>query len=89
MKNVTFNLGAINSNKSPNLNFVLFRSIYEDYNWHNPELENQKSSTFYSEIGYKELIKISGEYNIVDNYTFFQELTSGLTGEIFNTRSCT
>ena len=86
LKNVTFNLGAINSNKSPNLNFVLFRSIYEDYNWHNPELENQKSSTFYSEIGYKELIKISGEYNIVDNYTFFQELTSGLTGEIFNTR---
>jgi len=89
LKNVIFNLGAINSNKSPNLNFVLFRSIYEDYNWHNPELENQKSSTLYSEIGYKELIKISGEYNIIDNYTFFQELSSGLTDEIFNTRRIT
>ena len=86
LKNVKFNIGAINSNKSPNLNFILFRSIYEDYNWHNPELENQKSSTLYSEIGYKELIKISGEYSIIDNYTFFQELTSGLTSEIFNTR---
>ena len=86
IKNVIFNLGAINSNKSPNLNFILFRSIYEDYNWHNPDLENQKSSTLYSEIGYKELIKISGEYSNIDNYTFFQELSSGITGEIFNSR---
>ena len=82
LKNVIFNLGAINSNKSPNLNFILFRSIYEDYNWHNPDLENQKSSTLYSEIGYKELIKISGEYSNIDNYTFFQELSSGITNEI-------
>ena len=86
LKNILFNLGAINSNKSPNLNFILFRSIYEDYNWHNPDLENQKSSTLYSEIGYKELIKISGEYSKIDNYTFFQELSSGITGEIFNSR---
>lgn len=86
LKNVIFNLGAINTNKSPNLNFILFRSIYEDYNWHNPDLENQKSSTLYSEIGYKDLIKISGEYSKIDNYTFFQELSSGVTGEISNTR---
>ena len=85
-RNFNFKIGGIISKTSPNLNFILFRSIYEDYNWYNTDFENQKAKTINAHIGFKELIKISAEYSIVDNYTFFRELTNALTDEIENFR---
>ena len=32
-------------------------------------------------MSYKELIVLTGDYNIIDNYTFFRESTNALTGE--------
>ena len=81
IKNVKIKLNAFSSERSPNLNYILFRSAYKDFNWYNSNLENQKSSSLSAELSYKELIKISGEYSTIDNYTFFKELTNALNGE--------
>jgi len=81
-RNFNFKIGGVISKTSPNLNFILFRSIYEDYNWYNMGFENQKAKTINAYFGFKELIQISAEYSIIDNYTFFRELTNALTGEI-------
>ena len=85
-RNFNFKFGGIISKTSPNLNFILFRSIYEDYNWYNTDFENQTAKTINAHIEFKELIKISAEYSIVDNYTFFKEITNALTDEIENFR---
>ena len=68
--------------KSPNFNFILFRSAYKDYNWYNNELNNEKISNINLKLSYKELIVLTGDYNLIDNYTFFRESTNALTGEI-------
>ena len=81
IKNIKIKLNAFSSERSPNLNYVLFRSAYKEYNWYNSDLENQKSSSLSAEISFKDLIKLSGEYNTIDNYTFFRELTNALIGE--------
>ena len=81
IKNVKIKLNAFSSERSPNLNYVLFRSAYKEYNWYNSDLENQKSLSLSAELSFKELIKLSGEYNTIDNYTFFRELTNALNGE--------
>ena len=82
IKNVEIKLNAFSAEKSPNLNHIFFRSAYKNYNWYNSNLENQKSSSLSAELSFKELIKISGEYSIIDNYTFFRESTNALNGEI-------
>ena len=89
IKNVKIKLNAFSSERSPNLNYVLFRSAYKEYNWYNSDLENQKSSSLSAEISFKELIKLSGEYNTIDNYTFFRELTNSLNGETDTFRKVT
>lgn len=81
IKNVKIKLNALSSERSPNLNYILFRSAYKDYNWYNSNLKNQKSSSLSAELSYKELVKLSGEYSLIDNYTFFKELTNALNGE--------
>ena len=86
IKNVGIKLNALSAEKSPNLNHIFFRSAYKNYNWYNSNLENQKSSTLSAQLSFKELIKISGEYSLIDNYTFFRESTNALTGEIDNFR---
>ena len=86
IKNFKIKLNALSSTNTPNLNFILHRSAYKDYNWYNPDLQNIETSTLSAELGFKELIKISGEYNTINNYTFFRENTNFLTGEIDNSR---
>ena len=86
IKNVKIKLNAFSSERSPNLNYILFRSAYKDYNWYNSNLKNQKSSSLSAELSYKELVKLSGEYSLIDNYTFFRELTNALIGETDNFR---
>ena len=71
---------------SPNFNYVLHRSIYSKYNWHNENLENQKTKNASIEISYKDLIKVYGEYNEIENYTFFRETADQLNGEIESKR---
>ena len=82
LKNIKTNIKLSNSSRSPNFNFTLFRSIYNNYNWHNQNLNNQNTANAHFNISYKDLIKISADYFILDNYTYFKETTNSLQGEI-------
>ena len=81
LKNIKTDIEISNSNRSPNFNFTLFRSIYNNYNWYNQDLNNQKTANAHFKISYKDLIKISADYFIIDNYTYFKETTNAFQGE--------
>lgn len=82
LRNLKFILSGNIIENSPNFNYVLYRSTYENYNWYNDNLKNTKISNGYLSISLKELINISGEYSQIENYTYFKEITNQLNGEI-------
>ncbi|MDA1226059.1 MAG: hypothetical protein O3A67_04190 [Bacteroidetes bacterium] len=82
LKNLKFVLSGNIIENSPNFNYIFYRSAYENYNWYNDNLKNIKVSNAYLSLSLKELIKISGEYSQIENYTFFKETTNQLNGEI-------
>ena len=41
----------------------------------------RKISNINLKLSYKKLFVLTGDYNIIDNYTFFRESTNALTGE--------
>ena len=81
IRNFDFELKSSIIEKSPNFNFKLYRSAYKDYNWFNDELNDEKISNINLKLSYKKLFVLTGDYNIIDNYTFFRESTNALTGE--------
>ena len=82
LRNLKFILSGNIIENSPNFNYVLYRSTYENYNWYNDNLKNTKISNGYLSLSLKELINISGEYSQIENYTYFKETTNQLNGEI-------
>ena len=49
---------------------------YED-----PEVKDEKISKVSLDISFKDYLNLSGEYNIIDNFTFFRESANPLLGE--------
>jgi hypothetical protein len=86
LRNIEFELSSSLIEKSPNFNFILFRSAYKAYNWYNNELNNEKISNINLKLSYKELLVLTGDYNLIDNYIFFRESTNALIGETDNKR---
>jgi len=82
LKNINTKISLSKSIRSPNFNFILFRSAYKYYNWYNASLENEDISNALFEISYKKLIKITADYYTLDNYTFFKENANNIDGEI-------
>ena len=82
LKNINTKVSLSKSVKSPNFNFIFFRSAYNYYNWYNDSLQNEEISNASFEISYKKLIKITGNYYLLDNYTFFKENANNIDGEI-------
>ncbi len=82
LKNINTKVSLSKSERSPNFNFILFRSAYNYYNWYNESLENENISNASFEISYKKLVKISANYYTIDNYTFFKENANSINGEI-------
>ena len=89
IKNIEFELSSSLIEKSPNFNFILFRSAYKNYNWYNNELNHEKISNINLKLSYKELLVLTGDYNLIDNYIFFRESTGALTGETDRKRLAT
>ena len=48
---------------------------YENYNWYNDDLNDEKISNINLKLSYKELLVLTADYNEIDNYTFFREST--------------
>ena len=82
LKNINTKVSLSKSERSPNFNFILFRSAYNYYNWYNESLENENISNASFEISYKKLVKIKADYYTIDNYTFFKENANNINGEI-------
>ena len=81
IKNVNFEIISSIIEKSPNFNFKFYRSAYENYNWFNDNLHDEKISNINFKLSYKDLLVLTADYNEIDNYTFFGETTNALTGE--------
>ena len=81
LNNFKFNITGSKFERSPNFNFILFRSKYENYNWYNPNFKDEKISKVSLDISFKDYLNLSGEYNIIDNFTFFRESANPLIGE--------
>ena len=81
IKNVNFEISSSIIEKSPNFNFKYYRSAYENYNWFNDNLHDEKISNINFKLSYKDLLVFTADYNEIDNYTFFGETTNALTGE--------
>ncbi len=58
-----------------NFNYYLFRSDYREYDWHNPDLLNQKFKTKSLVLSHPKWGSLSGEWTSIDNYTFFNNIT--------------
>ena len=82
LKNINTKVSLSKSERSPNFNFIFFRSAYNYYNWYNESLENENISNASFEISYKKLVKITADYYTIDNYTYFKENANSINGEI-------
>ena len=58
--------------KNPDFNKVLYQSDYKDYNWQN-NFKNEDITSLGFEFSSNKWGTIKGSYNIVDNYTYFNE----------------
>ena len=58
-----------------NFNYYLLRSDYREYDWHNPDLLNQKFNTKSLVLSHPKWGSISGEWTAIENYTFFNNTT--------------
>lgn len=71
-KDSVYNLkaGVLITSKAPNFNFVLNRSHYDAYNWHN-NLTNEKLKNIHGSISTEKYGTIEAQFNNITNYTYF------------------
>ena len=81
IKNIDFQIGSSIIEKSPNFNFMFYRSGFESYNWFNTNLYDENIFNINFKLSYKQLLILNADYYEIDNYTFFRESTNALTGE--------
>jgi len=61
-------------NKSPNFNFIRYRSTYSTYNWYNDNLANEKITSLSATISHPKWGAISGFIQRLDNYTYYNQV---------------
>ncbi|HSQ47432.1 MAG TPA: putative porin, partial [Lutibacter sp.] len=60
------------TSKSADFNKLLYQSDYKDYNWQN-NFKNEQIKNIGAEFSYKNWASINASYNLIDNYTYFDE----------------
>jgi len=72
--------GVLIVSKSPNFNFLLYRSAYNAYNWEN-NFKNERIKNIHASINTKKYGKIQAQFNNITNYTYFglPDITTGQT----------
>jgi len=58
-------------NQTPDFNFQLYKSDYLNYNWYNPNLENQKTVHFSVDLEHPWLGSIYAHLQQLTNYTYY------------------
>ena len=69
------NAGLNYRTESPNFNFHLFRSSYIQYNWYRTDWLLQKTIAMNAEIGHPKWGTLSVNFQGIDDYLFFQDVT--------------
>ena len=76
ISNKTNVMATFNYRSQPlNFNFYLFQSDFKKYNWENPDLSNQDFSSLSFGLSHKKFGSIRGEWNLINNFTFFNNTT--------------
>ena len=60
------------TSKTPDFNKLLFQSGYENYNWEN-NFKNEDITSIGAAFNSEKWVTLQGDYNIIDNYTYFNE----------------
>jgi len=60
------------TSKTADFNKLLFQSDYKDYNWQN-NFKNEQIKNVGVEFSFKNWASINASYNLIDNYTYFDE----------------
>ncbi|GAA4955981.1 putative porin [Algibacter agarivorans] len=60
------------SSKAPNYNTLLYQSDYLNYNWQN-SFNNTETQQFAFKLQYKEYIKLTADFNTVNDYMYFKK----------------
>lgn len=75
IKDIAIELGYQDRSQPLNFNFHLFQSDYKEYNWNSIDLQNQEIKTKSVVLSHPKWGRLSGEWNTLDNYTFFSNTT--------------
>lgn len=74
-KGLSFNAKAAFINRSPDMNFVRYRSNYLYYNWYNESLSNEKITHLSANLSHTKWGALSAQLQKLDHYTFYNQLT--------------
>ena len=67
----SFTARASFRNQTPDFNFQLYKSDYLNYNWYNPDLENQNTTHFSFNFKHPQLGRLYVHWQLISNYTYF------------------
>lgn len=80
-----FEAKALFRNRTPNFNFVRYKSAYEHYNWYNTDLNNEKLTSIAAALSHPLFGQFSGSVQRLESYTFFKQRFANIneqTGEV-------
>ena len=68
-----FEIGIKKINKAPDLNFILYKSSYEKYNWYNDNLKNEDFTLLSSTLFINEIGKFTVSLQKLENYIYYSQ----------------
>lgn len=71
---VFFQAKASFINKSPDFNFIRYRSTYSNYNWYHQDLDNEKITSLSATLSHPKWGALSGFVQRLDNYTYYNQV---------------
>ena len=72
-------------NKSPDFNFLRYRSSYAYYNWYNPSLGNEKITSLSATLSHPKWGSLSGLLQRLENFTYYNQIFSETSSETTTT----
>ena len=68
-----FEIAVKKINKAPDLNFILYKSVYENYNWHNYNLKNEDFTLLSSTLFINKIGKFNISLQKLKNYIHYRQ----------------
>jgi hypothetical protein len=65
-------VGILSKSQSPNFNFLMYQSKYQQYNWYN-EFKNQETQALWVTLKSNKWLTLTANYSSISNYTYFAE----------------